>query len=127
MLQIIQYQALVFTVLFSLFHGYKKFPKVLLAIVYGFSAVMLVNGLLGNQTAVSTMGLIKRVALLPLGLGTVLLYPQLPLDIQARYRRPFAMYINFAVMGNIIMMIFTPTGNTLRGLATKPCCLVLFL
>jgi hypothetical protein len=127
MLQIIQYQTLVFSILVCLYYGYTKLPKVLLSIVYGFSALMLVNGLLYDQTAASTMALIKRVALLPLGLGTVLLFPQLPLHIQARYRRHFNTYINLAVLGNVIMMIFTPTGNTLRGLATKPCCLVLFL
>lgn len=75
----------------------------------------------------STRGqMIKVLAELPLGLGSVLLFLLAPTSFRRRHLPAFTAYVNFAVYGNIGMMVLTPAGSTLRGLASKAACLALF-
>lgn len=71
--------------------------------------------------------MIKTICLLPLGLGSVLAFISAPESFQARHLRAFTTYINFAVYGNIGMMIATPSDGTLRGMCSKVTCVALFI
>jgi hypothetical protein len=76
----------------------------------------------------STAGeMIKTMCLLPLGLGSVLAFLVAKRSFQIRYLPAFTTYINFAVYGNIGMMIATPTDSTLRGICSKFTCVALFI
>jgi hypothetical protein len=74
-----------------------------------------------------TMGFVKLMFLLPIGLGPLLTFGLLSPSIQQRYLREFTLYINFAVTANIVIMIFTPDGDTYRGLLSRLVCLALAL
>ncbi|KAI9220824.1 hypothetical protein BC828DRAFT_366955 [Blastocladiella britannica] len=93
----------------------------------------LLVGVLGATTVIvyradlTPLELAKVVALLPLGLGSLLTYLSLPPATRARYLVPFTRYINVAVFGNIAMMLFTPTGGTVRGVAGKLTATVLLV
>lgn len=76
---------------------------------------------------IETMGFIKLIFLLPLGLGSLLVFARLSEDRQRRYRVWFARYVNFAVAANIFIMIFTPDGDTWRGLISRFVCLTLLV
>ncbi len=80
-----------------------------------------------SQDSIETMGFIKLMFLLPLGLGSLLTFASLSQDRQARYRAFFTRYINFAVAANIFIMLFTPAGDTWRGLVSRCVCLVLLV
>ncbi|KAJ3394082.1 hypothetical protein HDU84_000110 [Entophlyctis sp. JEL0112] len=73
------------------------------------------------------LALVKTMCELPLGLGSLVLYPLLPSAWQRRYQMPFTAYINFAVLGNIAMMIFTPGGSTMRAWGCRFACASLSL
>lgn len=70
---------------------------------------------------------IKIICLLPLGLGSVLAFQVANRSFQTRYLPAFTAYVNFAVYGNIGMMVGTPAGGTLRGICSKITCVVLFI
>jgi hypothetical protein len=72
-------------------------------------------------------GMIKIMCELPLGLGSVLAFLVASRSFQVRYLRAFTIYVNFAVYGNIGMMVGTPAGGTLRGLCSKITCVALFI
>lgn len=94
----------------------------LLLIVLVCSAIII---LFDNTSTVG--GMIKIICLLPLGLGSVLAFLVASRSFQVRYLRTFTTYINFAVYGNIGMMVGTPAGGTLRGLCSKITCAVMFI
>jgi hypothetical protein len=74
----------------------------------------------------STAGeMTKTMCLLPLGLGSVLAFLVANRPFQIRYLPAFTTYINFAVYGNIGMMVATPTDGTLRGTCSKITCVAL--
>ena len=68
----------------------------------------------------------KTMCLLPLGLGSVLAFLVANRSFQMRYLSAFTTYINFAVCGNIGMMVATPTDGTFRGICSKITCIALF-
>jgi hypothetical protein len=74
-----------------------------------------------------TMGFIKLMFLLPLGLGSLLIFALLPDRLQAKALHGFTHYINFAVTSNIFIMIFSPSGGTVRGIVSRALCLVLLV
>lgn len=74
-----------------------------------------------------TMGFIKLLFLLPLGLGSLLAFAGLSEDRQKRSLSWFTHYINIAVAANIFVMIFTPDGDTYRGLLSRFVCLALLV
>ncbi len=76
---------------------------------------------------IETMGFIKLMFLLPLGLGSLLTFAALSQDRQAQWLAFFTRYINFAVTANIFIMLFTPAGDTWRGLVSRCVCLVLLV
>ncbi|KAI6758243.1 hypothetical protein HG530_010483 [Fusarium avenaceum] len=95
-------------------------PGVLLTIVFITSAVIAIF----DRT--STKGeMIKTMAELPLGLGSVLLFIVASRPVKERWLHAFTIYVNFAVYGNIVMMVATPSGDTFRGLCCKVACLAL--
>ncbi|RSL81895.1 hypothetical protein CEP52_017089 [Fusarium oligoseptatum] len=82
-------------------------PALLLTIVLVASAVITIF----DRT--STKGeMIKTMAELPLGLGSVLLFIVASRPVKARWLHAFTIYVNFAVYGNIVMMVATPSGDT---------------
>jgi len=86
----------------------------LLLVVLGVSATIIVF----DKT--STVGeMIKTICLLPLGLGSVLAFLVASRSFQSRFLPAFTTYVNFAVYGNIGMMIGTPIDGTLRGIYSK--------
>lgn len=76
----------------------------------------------------STVGeMTKIMCVLPLGLGSVLAFLVANRSFQARCLSAFTTYVNFAVYGNIGMMVATPAGGTLRGMCSKVTCAALFI
>lgn len=71
--------------------------------------------------------MIKVMAELPLGLGSVLLFLIMSRSFQARHLGAFTAYVNFAVYGNIGMMVATPSGGTIRGQCCRAACVALFI
>jgi hypothetical protein len=69
----------------------------------------------------------KTICVLPLGLGSVLAFLVANRSFQTRYLQVFTTYVNFAVYGNIGMMVGTPGGGTLRGMCSKFTCVALFI
>ncbi|KFY00823.1 hypothetical protein V490_01183 [Pseudogymnoascus sp. VKM F-3557] len=94
----------------------------LLVIVLGVSTTIV----LFDKT--STVGeTIKIMCELPLGLGSVLAFLVASRSFQTRYLPAFTTYVNFAVYGNIGMMVGTPADGTLRGMCSKVACIALFI
>jgi hypothetical protein len=76
----------------------------------------------------STTGeMTKIMCELPLGLGSVLAFLLAPRSFQKQYLPAFTTYINFAVFGNIGMMVATPADGTFRGACSKITCVTLFI
>lgn len=95
-------------------------PGLLLLIVLGVSAATFIF------YSTSTIGeMIKTTCLLPLGLGSVLAFLAANRSFQTRFLPAFTTYINFAVYGNVAMMLGTPIDGTLRGICTKVACVAL--
>ncbi|EWZ40764.1 uncharacterized protein FOBCDRAFT_227068 [Fusarium oxysporum Fo47] len=95
-------------------------PGLLLTIVYTTSAIIV----LFDRT--STKGeMVKTMAELPLGLGSVLLFIVASRPTKAQWLHAFTIYVNFAVYGNILMMVATPSGGSFRGICCKAACISL--
>ncbi|KAF4497593.1 hypothetical protein FAGAP_6237 [Fusarium agapanthi] len=93
-------------------------PGLLLTIVYTTSAIII----LFDRT--STKGeMAKTMATMPLGLGSVLLFIVASGPTKAEWLHAFTVYVNFAVYGNILMMVATPSGGTFRGISCKVACI----
>ncbi|EOQ95520.1 putative membrane protein [Leptospira wolbachii serovar Codice str. CDC] len=80
-----------------------------------------------HHDPIEIMGFIKLMLLLPLGLGAVLAFSSFSEDRQQRFLLWFSHYINFAVVANIFVMVFTPGGDTYRGLLSRIVCLTLLV
>jgi hypothetical protein len=74
----------------------------------------------------TTSGLIKIQAEL-VGLAVVLGFLVAPRSWQVKHLSDFTVFVNFAVYGNIGMMVGTPSGGTTRGWCCKFACLSLFV
>jgi hypothetical protein len=91
-------------------------------------AVLSVSTTIAVFDKTSTGGeMIKTMCELPLGLGSVLAFLVANRSFQIQYLPAFTTYINFAVYGNIGMMVATPTDGTLRGTCSKITCILLFI
>jgi hypothetical protein len=77
--------------------------------------------------SIETMGFIKLMFLLPLGLGSLLTFASLSEGRQRKFLLWFTPYINLAVTSNIFIMIFAPDGGTLRGIVSRVLCIVLLV
>src|SRR5271170_7505628 len=89
-------------------------------------AVLSVSTTIAVFDKTSTSGeMTKIMCLLPLGLGSVLAFLVASRSFQIQYLPAFTTYINFAVYGNIGMMVATPTDGTLRGTCSKITCVAL--
>jgi hypothetical protein len=80
-----------------------------------------------QRDSIETMGFVKLMFLLPLGLGSLLTFASLSADRQKRSLVWFTRYINIAVAANIFIMVFTPDGGTYRGHLSRFVCLVLLI
>ena len=96
-------------------------PRLLLVVVLGVSAAIIT---FDNTSTIPQM--IKTLALLPFGLGSILAFLSMNQSFKTTYLRAFTIYVNFAVYGNIMMMIGTPTGSTMRGMLGKVTTLALW-
>lgn len=94
----------------------------LLLVVLGFSATIAVF----DKTSTASE-MIKIMCELPLGLGSVLAFLVANRSFQTRFLSAFTTYVNFAVYGNIGMMVGTPADGTLRGMCSKVTCAALFI
>jgi len=94
----------------------------LLLVVLGISATIVVF----DKTS-SVREMTKIICELPLGLGSVLAFLVASRSFQTRYLSAFTTYVNFAVYGNIGMMVATPADGTLRGMCSKVTCAALFI
>lgn len=94
----------------------------LLLVVLGVSATIVVFDKTSNVGE-----MIKILCELPLGLGSILAFLVANRSFQTKYLSTFTMYVNFAVYGNIGMMVGTPAGGTLRGMCSKVTCITLFI
>ncbi|PJZ86527.1 hypothetical protein CH366_04440 [Leptospira harrisiae] len=82
---------------------------------------------LSHYDSIAIMGFSKLILLLPLGLGAVIGYVSLPESKQQKFLPWFNRYINFAVIGNIFVMIFSPDGGTYRGIVSRFACFFLLI
>ncbi|ETV95062.1 hypothetical protein H310_11356 [Aphanomyces invadans] len=64
----------------------------------------------------------KFVCIWPLGMGSVVAFGQLSPTSQASNLSWFSVFINTAVVGNIAMMGFVATGDSLRGITHRIAC-----
>jgi hypothetical protein len=111
--------------------------SIILVITYGCAIrnrrlLLLVVGVVSAAIIIfdntSTVGeMTKIMCELPLGLGSVLAFLVASRSFQARFLPAFTAYVNFAVYGNIGMMVGTPADGTLRGLCSKVTCVALFI
>ncbi|TGM48099.1 hypothetical protein EHQ92_09450 [Leptospira biflexa] len=77
--------------------------------------------------SISIMGFSKLMLLLPLGLGVILGFGLFSESIQKRHLPLFTRYINFAVLANIFAMMFSPSGDTYRGVFSRFTCFTLLI
>eukprot|EP01137_Pigoraptor_chileana_P004731 Opistho-2@2720 len=75
-----------------------------------------------HRTLLQWGGLLKIIAVLPLGLCAVVAYGLAPMHWRQRNLWWFNVYINAAVFGNIAGMLFVPAGGTMRGRTTRIAC-----
>jgi hypothetical protein len=109
-------------ILILTYGGATRNRVLLLLVVLGVSAIIV----LFDTT--STIGeMTKIVCLLPIGLGSILAFLVADRTFQTRYLPVFTTYVNFAVYGNIGMMVATPADGTLRGMCSKVTCVALFI
>jgi hypothetical protein len=91
-------------------------------------AVLAVSATIVVFDKTSTVGeMTKIMCELPLGLGSILAFLTTSRSFRTRFLSAFTTYVNFAVYGNIGMMVGTPTGGTLRGICSKVTCIALFI
>lgn len=102
--------------------GALRSRRLLLLAVLGVSATIPIF-----DTTSTKGGMIKTMSLLPIALGSVLSFLVASRRLQTRLLPAFTTYINFAVYGNIGMMVMTPPGGTLRGYCSKITCVALFV
>ncbi|CVK92086.1 hypothetical protein FPRO06_08865 [Fusarium proliferatum] len=95
-------------------------PSLLLTIVYTTSAIIV----LFDRTS-TKKEMAKTMAELPLGLGSVLWFIVSGRSTKVQWLHAFTIYVNFAVYGNILMMVATPSGGTFRGISCKVACISL--
>ncbi|CCT70628.1 uncharacterized protein FFUJ_06616 [Fusarium fujikuroi IMI 58289] len=95
-------------------------PGLLLIIVYTTSAIIV----LFDRTS-TRKEMAKTMAELPLGLGSVLWFIVSGRSTKVQWLHAFTIYVNFAVYGNILMMVATPSGGTFRGIGCKVACISL--
>ena len=92
----------------------------LLLVVFGASAIIF-----AFDTTATFGEMTKTMCLLPLGLGSILAFLVASRSLQTRLLPAFTTYVNFAVYGNVAMMIGTPAGGTFRGMCSKVTCVAL--
>lgn len=91
------------------------------------SATLIISAFIQKTThdLYDWMGIVKLVSVLVFGLGVILGFSLLSDKVQEKWLRGFTSYVNFAVLGNILMMVFVPVGESLRGIASKFTCVLL--
>ncbi|KXS18735.1 hypothetical protein M427DRAFT_153095 [Gonapodya prolifera JEL478] len=90
-------------------------PAFLILVVAASAAILTWSPLTLSQKA-------KILALLPLGLASLLSFLLLPPSSQSAYLPLFTSYITFAVLANVFMMVFVPTDGTKRAWACRFAC-----
>lgn len=101
-------------------------PTLLLICIIWFSVSQVIEFNVLTKHTISQWGeLAKLLGTVPFGLGAVCLFRTLSDDLQPEQLLRIRTYINFAVIGNILMMLFTPPGSTWRGYLGKGSCVLL--
>ncbi|WP_244309944.1 hypothetical protein [Leptospira mtsangambouensis] len=80
-----------------------------------------------QHDSIKIMSFIKLIFLLPFGLGAVLTFAIFSETIKPKFLVWFSRYINFAVVANIFVMVFSPDGGTYRGFLSRFVCLALLI
>lgn len=109
-------------ILFVTYQCIVRSPGLLLLVVTAVSATIAVC-----DTTATKGEMAKTMCLLPLGLGSILAFLVSSRSLKSRLLPAFQTYVNFAVYGNIGMMIGTPMGGTIRGICSKFACIALFI
>ncbi|KAI9334711.1 hypothetical protein BDR26DRAFT_936805 [Obelidium mucronatum] len=91
-------------------------------LIYALTAVVIVSQ---SQEMIYIGSLIKVLCVLPLGLGSLILFQLLPVLVQRKWFGVFSMYINWAVLGNVAMMFFVPASDTWREWGCRFACICL--
>jgi hypothetical protein len=78
-----------------------------------------------QATQLNWMGYLKQMILLPFGLGAVIGFGLLPQSKQDRHLSKFTMFINVAVVTNILAMVLVPSDGTIRGITSRLTCFFL--
>jgi hypothetical protein len=106
----------------------KRSPFLLVAAVAGFTlaaTLQFLTPLPDGQDDNRLPGYIKFLCEMPLGLGSLAIFGLLSKARQKRHMRIFTYYVNFAVVGNIAMMVFVPAAETMRGWTSRVACVAL--
>jgi hypothetical protein len=117
----VRFNAAFALLLFLCFVCFVYFPALLLIVL------VLATGTTLFMCPLSVGEAIKVICVAILGLGSLVAYSLLDSSMQQRFLPAFTLYVNIAVYGNIGMMVFTPTGGTLRGRACRLACSLLTL
>ncbi|PKA11050.1 hypothetical protein CH372_16265 [Leptospira meyeri] len=80
-----------------------------------------------QHDSIKIMSFIKLMLLLPFGLGVVLTFAIFSENIEPKFLLWISRYINFAVVANIFVMVFSPDGGTYRGSLSRFVCLALLI
>jgi len=104
-------------------------PKWMLRLIYSSTAVFITRFILRGNFAGENVGqLIKVLCIMPLGFGVVLMFRERYLKTRDRESlKWFTAYINFAVLGNIGMMVFAPIHDAKREISSRVTCCSLFV
>ncbi|KAJ3343712.1 hypothetical protein HDU93_006624 [Gonapodya sp. JEL0774] len=103
------YHVIIVASLAAGFIGVTKWKAITLGIVLTMSAIIL------KWAPLTKSETLKVMVSLPLGLGSLLGYLILPTETQLQHLQAFTRYINTAVVFNIAMMAFTPSGKQRRA------------
>ncbi|ORZ30129.1 hypothetical protein BCR44DRAFT_33470 [Catenaria anguillulae PL171] len=108
---------------------WQRSGRLLLAVIFATTIASCLHFALAAATHHGTLSdlgsLIKLIGVWPLGLGSLVAYSLLPAHRRHDYLPVFTQYINAAVLGNIAMMFFLHTGDTLRGQLHRVNCVLL--
>jgi len=104
-----------------------KSPSVLIAIIFASTLLLCAKLLFGKEKlSFDVVGkFVKVMCEMPLGLGAVMVFAALSPQTQMQHIGWFTAYVNFAVLGNIAMMVAVPADGTVRGVGSRFVCLVL--
>jgi hypothetical protein len=100
-------------------------PLLLFVVILVSSFAVIQYFMLNHPALKESLAIIKFLAVIPIGLGSILTFSLISAPRQKAYQRLFSYYINVAVIANIAMMLAAPADGTLRGQLSRLLCLAL--